>query len=184
MNSKDLALGIKEYDFPEKLQIKIIDELINSNIYQWTNSGIGVNQINTKIRSSKNYKIDQNSIIVQKIKNYIYKCTDNYCEQYLTKYTKNIDLGILKYNIGGEYLYHSDSDYIFYRTLSVLIYLNPQEYEGGETDFKFFNLKVKPNKPKLVIFPSNYIYTHASLPVTKGEKYVIVGWMNDVPREK
>ena len=183
MNSKELVLGIREYDFPENLCNKIKNEIVNGDMYKWVNSGVGVNQIDTSIRSSKNYVLDQNSIIIEKIKSYIYQCLDDYCEKYLTNYTKKVDLGILKYSNGGHYLGHSDSDYIFYRTISILIYLNPDEYSGGETHFTFFDLKVKPKLPKLVVFPSNYIYNHAALPVTDGEKYVIVGWLNDVPEE-
>lgn len=183
MNSKELALGIREYDFPENLCNKIKNEVINSDIYSWVNSGVGVDKINTSIRSSKNYILDQNSIIIEKIKLYVYQCLDDYCEKYITNCTKNVDLGILKYSKGGQYLPHSDSDYVFYRTISILVYLNPNEYSGGETYFQFFDLNVKPKSPKLVIFPSNFIYNHAALPVIEGEKYVIVGWLNDVPKE-
>lgn len=183
MNAKDIALGIVEYNFPEKLAKSIKNKLYESDMFEWTNSGVGLNEINTSIRSSKNYQIDHEDILIKKIKKYIYECTDNYCSKYSTLYTQNVDLGILKYNKGGKYLYHHDSDYIFYRTISVLIYLNPDEYTGGETHFKFLDVKIKPESPKLVLFPSNFIYNHAALPVIEGEKYVIVGWMNDRPKE-
>ena len=179
----DLALGIREYDFPDKLNKIIKDKLTNAEVFDWTNSGIGKNGVNTKVRSSKNYQFDHEDESIQRIKRYIYKCVDDYTRHYSRSYTKNIDMNILRYSAGGQYLYHSDSDYNFYRTISIIIYINPTEYSGGETDFKFLELKVKPEIPKLIVFPSNFIYTHAALPVLEGEKYVIVGWLNDVPKE-
>lgn len=180
---RDLALGIREYEFPTNLSNKINNILKSSGKFDWVNSGVGKYSTNTSIRSSKNYVSDTEPLILEKVKKYIYECTDEYCSKYSTSVTKNIDLGLLKYEEGEEYKYHSDSAFAFYRTVSCLIYLNPSEYEGGETDFKYLGVRIKPDIPKLVLFPSNFIYNHAALPVTNGTKYVIVGWMNDVPKE-
>lgn len=182
-NVNELALGVIEYPFPENLSNKINKKIEESGKFDWVNSGISSGNINTKVRSSKDMVLDHSDILVNKIKEYIYKCAAHYCQRYSASVSFDIDMGILKYEKGGEYKYHSDSCYSNYRVLSCLVYLNPEQYEGGETDFKFINLKIKPDSPKLIFFPSNYIYTHASLPVTNGIKYVIVGWMNDVPKE-
>lgn len=87
---------------------------------------------------------------------------------------------LLKYQKGNEYKPHYDagigkpySD----RTLSMVMYLNPTEYSGGETNFVNFDVSVKPNNPGLVLFPSNYAYTHQAMPVTGGTKYAIVTWL-------
>lgn len=179
----DLALGIREYNFPNNIANKILDKLKESNRFNWINSGVGTSITDTSIRSSKNYVIESDDLIFNKVKKYLFECVDEYISVYESQVTKKIDLQILKYEVGENYKYHQDASYALYRTLSCLIYLNPNEYEGGETDFKYLNISVKPNSPKLVLFPSNYIYTHASLPVTNGVRYVIVGWMNDVPEE-
>jgi predicted 2-oxoglutarate/Fe(II)-dependent dioxygenase YbiX len=180
---KDLALGIREYPFPINISNKINNVLKDSGKFDWVNSGVGNYSTNTTIRSSKNYASSTEPLLFEKVKKYIFECTDEYCSKYGTSVSKKIDIGLLKYEVGGEYKYHSDASYSFYRTVSCLVYLNPSEYEGGETDFKYLGIKVKPDMPKLVLFPSNFIYNHAALPVTNGVKYVIVGWMNDVPEE-
>lgn len=183
MDSIELATGIVQYNFPEKLTNKINLMIKETNKFDWMNSNISGNQTNTKVRSSRNLQIDQESILIKKTKVYLYECLKDYSEKYGHSVNYNFSLGLLGYEVGGEYKYHSDSNYEYYRTVSCLIYLNPLEYNGGETHFKFFNLKVKPDSPKVVLFPSNFIYTHAALPVTDGVKYVIVGWTNDVPEE-
>ena len=60
-----------------------------------------------------------------------------------------------------------------YYDLSSLFYLN-DDYEGGELYFDKFNLKIKPKAGDLYLFPSTYLFSHASLPVTEGTKYSIV----------
>ena len=84
---------------------------------------------------------------------------------------------ILKYQSGQEYKAHCDYAPHIPRYLSALILLNPTEYEGGGTYFTHFDVNVKPETPSLVLFPSNYAYTHTALPVVSGTKYAIVTWL-------
>ena len=37
--------------------------------------------------------------------------------------------------------------------------------------------EVKPDTPSLVLFPSNYAYSHTALPVDSGTKYALVTWL-------
>jgi hypothetical protein len=53
------------------------------------------------------------------------------------------------------------------------MYLN-DDYEGGELWFPYLDIKFKPTYGDIVMFPSTYIYAHASLPVTRGTKYAAV----------
>ncbi|SVC10674.1 uncharacterized protein METZ01_LOCUS263528 [marine metagenome] len=68
------------------------------------------------------------------------------------------------------------------RKLSYSILLNVGEYEGGELEFHTGKyLMVNPSKPSdalgsMTLFPSYLI--HRVLPVTKGIRYVMVGWMS------
>jgi predicted 2-oxoglutarate/Fe(II)-dependent dioxygenase YbiX len=55
----------------------------------------------------------------------------------------------------------------------MVLYVN-DNYEGGEIYFPRFDLEVKPEAGDLVIFPSTYIYEHASKPIISGTKYAIV----------
>jgi len=62
--------------------------------------------------------------------------------------------------------------YLWSGHLSVLGYLN-DDYEGGELSFGGWNYTYKPVAGDLVIFPSNYMYTHRAMPVTSGTKYAL-----------
>lgn len=183
-NKKQIALGIVEYDFPKTLSEKILNMIEELERRSWKNSGVGTASINTKIRSSNEILIsDYDLILNEKIKKYVDICANDYASSFSTVVNTNVQLILLRYREGGEYKYHSDNGPDFYRTVSFLVYLNPTEYDGGETSFKYLKTKIKPDKPKVVFFPSSFMYTHAALPVTKGTKYVIVGWMNDIVEE-
>ena len=104
-----------------------------------------------------------------------------YTKEFGINITQDEGFGMLRYQLTNKYDLHADSDWHTYRVLSGLIYLNPSDYTGGETYFKHFDLNVKPEKPAVVLFPSDYVYLHAAKPVTDGVKYVLVTWMNDLP---
>jgi len=61
------------------------------------------------------------------------------------------------------------------RQLSIIIYLNDVE-EGGETVFPALDLKVKPKKGRILMFPSSLQYIHEGLPPISDDKYIIVCW--------
>ena len=78
--------------------------------------------------------------------------------------------------------YKTYCEWMGQRTWTFMIYLNDVE-EGGETYFKFLDLKIKP-EPGLAIFWNN-LYSfgwpnfktmHEALPPTKGKKYILTKW--------
>jgi len=99
-----------------------------------------------------------------------------------------------KYSPGEYYKEHYDffspfsdefktyCEWMGQRTWTTMIYLN-DVHEGGETYFKYLNLKIKPRKGLLVAwnnlylngFP-NYKTMHEALPPAKEEKYIITKW--------
>jgi hypothetical protein len=85
---------------------------------------------------------------------------------------------VLKYSGGQQYHAHYDGDTITGRSISAILYLN-SDFEGGEVEFVNFNIKIKPQPGMLLVFPSNYAYTHIAHPVTSGTKYAIVTWIKD-----
>ena len=72
------------------------------------------------------------------------------------------------------------------RVITALVYLNDVE-EGGHTSFPNLNIKVKPEKGKLVVFHNCYPGTtnvhinslHAGTAPTKGEKYAFNLWFRE-----
>jgi predicted 2-oxoglutarate/Fe(II)-dependent dioxygenase YbiX len=85
---------------------------------------------------------------------------------------------LLKYNVGEEYKPHYDGATELGRSISALVYLN-DDFEGGEIEFKHFNIKLKPKPGTLILFPSNFAYMHVAHPITKGTKYALVTWIKD-----
>ena len=99
-----------------------------------------------------------------------------------------------KYEVGEYYKEHYDffspfnhefktyCEWMGQRTWTTMIYLNDVE-EGGETYFKYLNLKIKPRKGLLIAwnnlyingFP-NYKTMHEALPPKKESKYIITKW--------
>jgi predicted 2-oxoglutarate/Fe(II)-dependent dioxygenase YbiX len=118
---------------------------------------------------------------INNIQNLIANRMQMFVNEYTQKYEFPIlfDEGytILRYRGGQEYKGHSDYAPHIPRYLSALILLNPSDYEGGGTYFEHFDVNIKPDKPSLVLFPSNYAYTHRAMPVIKGSKYAIVTWL-------
>ncbi len=104
-----------------------------------------------------------------------------YNRRFATGASTTESVSLLRYRPGETYTPHVDSRWNAYRVVSALIYLNPSEYEGGETRFTLFDVDVKPERPAVVLFPSNYAYIHEARPVITGTKYVLVSWISDLP---
>jgi predicted 2-oxoglutarate/Fe(II)-dependent dioxygenase YbiX len=85
---------------------------------------------------------------------------------------------ILRYRTGQEYKPHFDGTTESGRAISAICYWN-NDYEGGEIEFPNFNIKIKPEPGMLILFPSNYAYSHIAHPVIEGTKYAIVTWIHD-----
>ena len=86
---------------------------------------------------------------------------------------------IANYNLaetGMGHWHHDDS-----ADISVVVPLNPGSYTGGGTEFhNHGKLKPLPNGHGL-IFPS-FTHSHRGLPVSKGDRYLLVFWLCDKDR--
>jgi prolyl 4-hydroxylase len=63
------------------------------------------------------------------------------------------------------------------RHLVFMTYLNDVT-DGGETEFYYQKLKIKPEKGKTVIWPADWTYTHRGITSTTQEKYIVTGWVS------
>ena len=100
---------------------------------------------------------------------------DDYCEKYHTDTIGSDAYQILKYEIGHHYKAHIDwgrGAMFEKRTFSLTHYLN-NDYEGGEINFVEFDLKIKPKKGQLIIFPAHFPYAHQVEPVISGVRWAI-----------
>jgi prolyl 4-hydroxylase len=81
---------------------------------------------------------------------------------------------IKKYNPDGDDLFDTHVDVLDYDTarrfLSFIFYLNDVE-QGGETVFA--NLRVKPEKGSLLMFPPMWMFPHRGDPPISNTKYIL-----------
>ena len=58
-------------------------------------------------------------------------------------------------------------------------FLNNVE-DGGNTTFPYFDLTIKPEKGKLLIWPAEWTHTHCGEKVHSDVKYIMTGWIDMV----
>ena len=78
---------------------------------------------------------------------------------------------------GGYHVWHSEnSSYLMaQRVLVWAIYLNDIE-EGGETEFLYQSVRLKPKVGTCVIWPAAFTHLHRGNPPLKQNKYIVTGW--------
>jgi len=62
------------------------------------------------------------------------------------------------------------------RVLSWILYLNDIE-EGGETEFLYQSLRIKPKTGTFILFPGYFTHVHRGNPPLNGVKYIATGWI-------
>jgi hypothetical protein len=79
---------------------------------------------------------------------------------------------------GGFHNFHCENFSLEFgkRIAFVIIYLNDVE-DGGETEFLYQSVRVKPKKGTVVIAPSSYTHAHRGNPPLSGEKYILTSWI-------
>tara|TARA_A100001015_G_C14959541_1_gene700240 strand:- start:510 stop:1166 length:657 start_codon:yes stop_codon:yes gene_type:complete len=79
----------------------------------------------------------------------------------------------------GYHKWHSEyspSKYYNTRWGVWTLYLNDIE-DGGETEFLYQSIRVKPKTGTVCIFPAYYTHTHRGNPPLKNNKYIATGWI-------
>ncbi len=115
--------------------------------------------------------IDLHEEIYQKLK----YCIDDYAKYWGINVVYYEAFNFVKYEGAGTHFnIHADHGPAYNCTVSAVIYIN-DDYVGGDLKFpRLDNLIYKPSVGDIAVFPSNYIYEHASLPMESGTKYCVV----------
>jgi hypothetical protein len=115
--------------------------------------------------------IDLHEEIYQKLK----YCIDDYAKYWGINVVYYEAFNFVKYaGAGTHFNIHADHGPAYNCTVSAVIYIN-DDYVGGDLKFpRLDNLVYKPRVGDIAVFPSNYIYEHASLPMESGTKYCVV----------
>jgi len=92
---------------------------------------------------------------------------------------KDMGYGIQRYQPGEHYHWHIDggSHDFSQRQLVAIWYLNDVPGPGGETEFLFQDVRLKPEMGKLVLFPPFWTHEHRAITLQKGLKYIATTWV-------
>lgn len=99
----------------------------------------------------------------------------DYCTEFMLPNGASELISVLKYSGHAEYHAHHDHHPDNRRTFSMVAFLNTPE-DGGQLEFPYFGVTVEPSAGDVILFPSNYPYTHIAHPVVAGTKYSMVTW--------
>ena len=116
-----------------------------------------------------------------------YRTQLQWCLEQYVKIYPELEIGG-RFNINGNYNiqhYNVNEGFTYYhcerslissclRNLVFMTYLNDVE-EGGETEFLYQQLKVKPKKGTVVIWPGSFTHLHRGNP-PMSDKYIATGW--------
>ena len=128
---------------------------------------------------------------VEIIDNAIDECLEHYLDKYSIQPEKKKTCGyfkqlsdwvVQKYSVEhkeGYHSYHTDwegnNGNIIRRGAALIVYLNDVE-EGGETEFFFQGVKIKPKKGTVAIFPAYYTHAHKGHIPISNDKFVLLNW--------
>lgn len=80
----------------------------------------------------------------------------------------------------GYHIWHYEHNYSNKisknRIFAWILYLNDIR-DGGETEFLYQSLRIKPKTGTFIIFPAYFTHTHRGNPPLSGEKYIATGWI-------
>ncbi|MBK1648061.1 2OG-Fe(II) oxygenase [Rhabdochromatium marinum] len=92
---------------------------------------------------------------------------------------KDMGYQIQRYQAGEFYHWHIDggSHEFSQRQLVALWYLNDVPGPGGETQFLYQDISVRPEQGKLVLFPPFWTHEHRAAKLEAGVKYIATTWV-------
>lgn len=187
------ALGINVYKgaitkAESEKYISTLENNLNGEApYSWSGAHVTTSEeVDTYARNAQDFKISKNSYGPRNEKNAeLYDMHEEIFQKLrfcMNDYGSYWGVGIQSYEAfnfvkydgpGTHFKIHADHGPTYVATISAVIYLN-DDYRGGELYFPRFDLTLKPETGDIVIFPSTFIYEHASLEMVEGVKYSVV----------
>lgn len=179
--------------FTELLAPELCHHIIEvSECYQFKPAEIKVATTESQVRSNDILDLgnENNSLLTSTNQVLLGKIAiiQHYLHQrYTVKFPHAESCSILRYRPGQFYRRHIDNLLLSSRfeeidrgvptrDVSIVGYLN-EDFSGGETFFDRQNLKIKPQRGSVIVFPAYYTHPHQSLPVATGQKYAFTTWL-------
>lgn len=187
------ALGINIYRnaIPKDSCQRYIDTLeshLNGQTrYKWQGAYVTTSEeVDLESRNAKDFKFnsvglgpkDEQNAELYKMHTELFQsirnCVDDYGRYWGVGISSYEAFNFVKYEgAGTHFKIHADHGPTYVSTTSIVAYLN-EDYQGGELWFPRFDLTIKPRVGDIVVFPSTYIYEHASQEMISGTKYSVV----------
>ena len=165
----------------------ICDELLEyfkSNEEHQTKGSTGIKTKNVaKVSTDLTIPPYTNNPLIQKYLKYLFSLAEIYTEKYSCGF---FGLEMLEgFNIQhyapneGFFEWHNErtSSNPPQRALVWMTYLNDVD-DGGETEFYYQNIKIKPVKGSTLIWPTDFTHTHRGVISPTQDKYITTGWFN------
>lgn len=183
------AMKLEDYIVIQKNAVS--PELCDALLYEYKNSsewqpaatfgGLNLNIRNVQeVEISRAQVIGKNEHSRKKLDSELFLCAGKALQLYATKFSSVVieeDTGyqLLQYKEGQFYAQHTDSFKGRNRAVSCSFALN-DDYEGGEWGFFDREIVMRAPKGSALMFPSNFMYPHEIMPVTKGTRYSVITW--------
>ena len=155
------------------------------------NKGVASSVVDTTIKKTTDISIKPNDL-----KNIKFKCLKDYIEELYNCYidyqnqwpfvkslTENIHIGafnIQKYSSGDHFSkIHTERSGIknLHRLFAWMTYLNDVD-DGGITNFSHYDIRIKPEIGKTLIWPAEWTHAHNGGIINSGVKYIVTGWIH------
>lgn len=115
----------------------------------------------------------------------LFDCYTDYLEQwpFAGTFLSRVDIGsfnVQRYGAGGHFQrVHTERASLsnLHRVFAWMTYLNDVE-DGGATYFPHYDLSIRPEAGKTLIWPAEWTHAHAGQVLNQGVKYIITGWMH------
>jgi hypothetical protein len=156
--------------------------------YRWNGAQVtSSSEVDLQARNAQDFKISSTGLgprneqnvelydVHESVFQAVKQCVDDYGHYWGVGIASYEAFNFVKYDgPGTHFKIHADHGPTYVCTISVVVYLN-DDYEGGEIWFPRMNsLSIKPKAGDIVVFPSTYIYEHASQDMISGVKYSVV----------
>lgn len=153
------------------------DEQYQGRVGQVVSQDSNVKKTTDLVVSGKEHWKDIDQILFRSMADAIKEFREAY--PYFKGPFKDMGYGIQRYNPGEYYHWHIDggSHDFSQRQLVALWYLNDVPGPGGETEFLFQEVKIKPEKGKLILFPPFWTHEHRAVTLNEGIKYIATTWI-------
>jgi len=162
--------------------VEYIDYLDNNNLLFYDTEKL--HQVDNKtinVNNGFNLDVTAASRISQQILPNMKICIDEYVNMFSLLQTSEFavyDCKLKKIPPGGGFhsWHYENGSYISApRSFVIQVYLN-DEFDGGETEFLYQNLREEAVTGDVIIFPAGFTHTHRGNPPIGGTKYIATTW--------